>query len=158
MWFTLLQRLRPGTGSARLAEARGGHATICPPAIGRETLTLRSSLTDWLRRGGLPVAPRRAFADSDSAASARSPLAAVRHDFMETLADLHSGTALQLRERIRRSGSMHELWHLRAEVFSLVALRHSQAEADDRLAWLNRHFPTRGPRSGFGGLPLKEAP
>ena len=48
--------------------------------------------------------------------------------------------------------SMRELWHLRAEVFALVSLELSQLEADRRLAALNRHFPTRAPRSGFVGL------
>ena len=49
-------------------------------------------------------------------------------------------------------GSLRELWHLRAEVFSLVSLQHSQHAADTRLAQLNRHFPSRSPRSGFGAL------
>ena len=38
------------------------------------------------------------------------------------------------------------------EVFKLVALHFSQAEAQCRLDRLNRHFPTRSPRSGFAPL------
>ena len=33
-------------------------------------------------------------------------------------------------DRIAVTRSLHELWHLRGEVFSLVSRRHDQAEAD----------------------------
>ncbi len=39
-----------------------------------------------------------------------------------------------------------------SDVDRLVAVEHSQAEAEARVASLNRHFPTRSPRSGF--MPL----
>jgi hypothetical protein len=48
--------------------------------------------------------------------------------------------------------SLRELWHLRSEVYRLVALQTSQSEAERRLADLNHHFPTRAPRSGFAPL------
>ena len=47
---------------------------------------------------------------------------------------------------------LRELWHLRSELFRQVALQHSQFEAEQRLSRLNRHFPTRAPRSGFAPL------
>lgn len=62
-----------------------------------------------------------------------------------------------LQQRINIARSLHELWHLRPEVFKLVALRYSQGEAQSRLDRLNRHFPTRAPRSGFGAFELGAA-
>jgi hypothetical protein len=81
-----------------------------------------------------------------------------RQEFLAMLADLGGGETLLLRTRIQRALSLRELWHLRAELFSLVAVQRSQTEAEDRLAWLNRYFPTRSPRSGFGALPMRELP
>ena len=46
-------------------------------------------------------------------------------------------------------GKVVQLWHLRAELYHVVAVYHSQHEAERRLAELNGHFPTRAPRSGF---------
>jgi hypothetical protein len=79
-------------------------------------------------------------------------LANIRHDFADALADLVGDHADELLDRLHAARSLRELWHLRAEVFSLVSLQHSQGEADTRLALLNRHFPARAPRSGFGAL------
>ena len=53
-----------------------------------------------------------------------------------------------VQERVRIARSLRDLWHLRPEVFRLVALRHSQAEAHQRLDRLNRHF--RRARRGRG--------
>ena len=76
-------------------------------------------------------------------------LPSVRTDFMATIADIDGSGADALRQRIDASGSLRDLWHLRAEVFNVVARSHSQSEAEQRLARLNCHFPTRAPRSGF---------
>jgi len=57
-----------------------------------------------------------------------------------------------MRGRINATHSLRELWHLRAEIYRLVGVAHRQSEADTRVALLNRHFPTRAPRSQFGGL------
>lgn len=70
-------------------------------------------------------------------------LAAARLDFADALADVRFPGAHDIRMRIAVARSMHELWHFREEVFSLVARRHDQAEAAARLASLNRHFPQR---------------
>ena len=79
-------------------------------------------------------------------------LAAVKQEFAQQLADVAGDDAGLLGARIERARSMLELWHLRAAVFRLVSLHHSQDEADTRLARLNRHFPTRSPRSAFAPL------
>ncbi|MBX3605028.1 MAG: hypothetical protein KF788_07145 [Piscinibacter sp.] len=75
-----------------------------------------------------------------------------RREFLAAADDLAGDTADELLDRLQIARSLRELWHLRTEVFSLVSLQHSQHEADQRLARLNRHFPTRSPRSGFGAL------
>lgn len=88
----------------------------------------------------------------DAAASPRH-LPAVRAEFQAAVADLTAAAeAGALVRRIEISPTLRDLWHLRAEVYRVVALQHSQAEADARLARLNRHFPTRSPRSGFAPL------
>jgi hypothetical protein len=80
-------------------------------------------------------APRRWLARSGADA-----LAEARLDFAETLHDIRNRASLDVRSRIATTRSLHELWHFREEVFSLVARRHDQAEATRRLARLNRHF------------------
>ena len=79
-------------------------------------------------------------------------LPGVQQEFMACLADVHSDRAIELRGLIRGARSLRELWHLRAEVYNAVAVQTSQLDAETRLARLNKHFPTRAPRSGFAAL------
>jgi hypothetical protein len=79
-------------------------------------------------------------------------LADVRAEFCLALADVGEPDARVLIQRMSHAATLRELWHLRPELFHAVALRHSQDEADRRLARLNRHFPTRAPKSGFAPL------
>jgi hypothetical protein len=79
-------------------------------------------------------------------------LPAVRDEFADCLDDTWGDDACELSTRIERAHSLRDLWHLRADLYNLVARQHSQAEAEQRLARLNRHFPTRSPRSGFAPL------
>jgi hypothetical protein len=79
-------------------------------------------------------------------------LESARRDFVDALEGVAPSDAWQLLDAIADATSMHELWHLRVEVFRRVATAFDQHEADERLAQLNRHFPTRSPRSGFGSL------
>lgn len=80
---------------------------------------------------------------------ALSPMNQVRVEFRNALWDLQSAHADHVRDQIEKARSLRELWHLRADVYRLVAISHNQAVADERLAELSRHFPTRAPRSGF---------
>ena len=79
-------------------------------------------------------------------------LPGVRTDFLATLSDLDSDDAEQLRRRIHDARSLRELWHLRAEVYRIIGVAHRQGEAEDRVSLLNRHFPTRAPRSQLAPL------
>ena len=80
----------------------------------------------------------------------RLPL--VRQEFMAAMADLSSIDAERVRWRVQEARSLRELWHVRADLYRTVAVAHSQSEAESRLLLLNRHFPTRAPRSQFGPL------
>ena len=75
----------------------------------------------------------------------KDALPTARLDFADALFDVRSPAAYDLLSRIAVTRSLHELWHFREEVFSLVSRRHTQVEALRRLATLNRHF-LRGSR------------
>ena len=139
----LVEVLRPAGRTSRLE--------VCPPRAARARSWL-ALLRGWLATGGLaPAAPRAA------APNARTdPLERIRQEFIDVVEDLGAPEAEGLLDRIHFARSLRELWHLRADVFSLVSLHHSQSEADERLGALNRHFPTRSPRSGFGALTTKD--
>jgi hypothetical protein len=80
----------------------------------------------------------------------RLPL--VRTEFLATLQDVASEGAAALRGRIHQAHSLRELWHLRSDVYSVLGRAHSQALAEERVSQLNRHFPTRAPRSQLAAL------
>jgi hypothetical protein len=80
----------------------------------------------------------------------RLPL--VRQEFMATMADISGVEADRLRWRVQEARSLRELWHVRADLYRVVAVEHSQTEAEERLLMLSHHFPTRAPRSQFGNF------
>ncbi len=79
-------------------------------------------------------------------------LPAVRQEFLATVADIHTEGAQSLRIRIQTARSLRDLWHLRSEVFSIVGVAHSESQAETRVTELNRHFPTKAPRSQFANF------
>lgn len=134
---------RPTGGRTRPARLE-----ICPPRRAQADGDWKSRVKQWFTAGW------SGSAAADSVGSEASlALAAARQDFFAAVADLELPAAGTLLDRIEFARSLHELWHLRAEVFALVSLELSQLEADRRLATLNTHFTSRSPRSGFGGLP-----
>ncbi|MDP2004074.1 MAG: hypothetical protein Q8K45_00195 [Rubrivivax sp.] len=86
------------------------------------------------------------------AATAPCQLPEVRTDFLATLADISGEDADVVRRRITDARTLRELWHARAEIYRVVGIAHSQGQAEQRLGLLNRHFPTRAPRSQFAPL------
>lgn len=70
-------------------------------------------------------------------------LTQVKAEFMSVVWDLQSYTATRVRESITHARSLRELWHLRADLFRLIAIHRGQAEANRRLESLDRHFPVR---------------
>jgi hypothetical protein len=133
--------------SLRFAPAARPHAAdaapplrveVCPPRPFGEDTPLVKRLWHSMAGSALPH-ELHAF----------ERLKAVREEFSGALDDIASQPAHDLQQRLLHCRSMRELWHLRSEIFNLVACRHSQREAQARLTALNRHFPTRSPRSGF---------
>jgi hypothetical protein len=114
---------------------------VCPPSLRHAPASAWQRLMCWL------MAP----APSDAALPLHR-LPQVRADFQACTADIASAEAVALRERVAGTRSLRELWHLRAEAYRVVALAYSESEATLRLAGLNKHFPTRAPRSAFATL------
>jgi len=146
--LTRLLSLPRGSAAPRRLE-------VCPPALLRARAGAiagwRSSVLEWLVGGwNQPVAGPSAEWSPDAPRPVPPALTPVRDEFIAALADIRTQQVGHLQHRIRAARSMRDLWHLRPELFKLVALGFSQAEAQSRLDRLNRHFPTRSPRSGFG--------
>ena len=133
--FSLL--LRPRYRDT-LASRIGWRAEVCPPSLRQAPRSPWNRLWFWLRAPG-PL----------QSSPSLKRLVRVRQDFLSILADLPADAADPLRLRIDEARTLRELWHLRTGLYSVVALHHSQHEAEQRVAQLNRHFPTRAPRSGF---------
>lgn len=143
-WMFRLVVRRPAAPSSSLLHTR---TEVRPPQLWPSSLSWRGRaqrLHDRLLRRALPWLP----------ATARpvNRLLLVRDEFLDTLADLSGPPVERLLGSIERARSLRELWHLRSSVYGQVAVALSQAEAERRLASLNRHFPTRAPRSGL--MPL----
>ena len=122
-----------------LPRGRGADA----PAPTRTFARLRRDLRHWLA----PVWPSAVAA---TRTFERAPaLDAARDDFILAIDDLAGARIARLEHAIERAVSLRDLWYLRTEVYSVVAGEFGQHEADQRMALLNRHFPTRSPKSGF---------
>ncbi len=106
-----------------------------------------STLGQWLRQGwtwlwDLEELPQRP--------APTTGLTKARNEFHSAIWDLQSNKANQLREHISQARSLRELWHLRADLFKLVAMHRGQAEAQCRLDVLDHHFPVRSSASPVG--------
>lgn len=110
---------------------------VRPPSLRHAPATLGQRLMFWL----MAPAPQ-------DAAPPINRLPRVKQDFHACLDDVDPAAAAGLRTAIEQARSLRELWHLRADLYSLVGRAHSEAVAEQRLARLNRHFPTRAPRPG----------
>ena len=54
--------------------------------------------------------------------------------------------------RVQQAQCLRQFWHARSDVFRTVGVALGEAEAELRLAQLNRHFQTRSPRSKWAPL------
>jgi hypothetical protein len=121
--------------------SRLSRSEVCPPSLRCSPSSAWQRLMFWL------VAPA-----PHDASPPLNRLPVVRHEFERALADIDEAARYPLVCRIGAARSLRDLWHMRLDVYNLVALKHSEFEAGQRLALLNRHFPTRAPRSGFAPL------
>ena len=125
----LIQRLlRRRKGQAAAVVSR---IDIKPPETWGQAEPVWASLWGWLR--SRPAAPT----------SPGPVLELARRDFCEALVGISGDDATDLQRRAQHARSLRELWHLRAELYGIVALYKSQLEADRRLQLVNRHFPVR---------------
>lgn len=143
MFNLLSQPLRLHRRTTTLSDPSTLRPTVYPPSLRHapEASGAWQRLMFWLMGPTL-----------QDAAPPPSRLTGVRTEFMATLADIDSEGADTLRRRVADARSLRELWHLRAEVYRIVGIAHSQFQAEERVALLNRHFPTRAPRSQFAPL------
>jgi hypothetical protein len=144
---TIRRLMNPGLGEATGTYVPGRSAGVATPTRTCTGFTrFRRDLRDWLA----PVWPPTAAAGR---VFERAPaLDAARDDFILAIDDLAGARASRLAHAIDHAVSLRDLWYLRTEVYSVVSGEFGQHEADQRLALLNRHFPTRSPRSGFGAF------
>ena len=109
---------------------------VCPPDVVPRRDSLWTAALRWLVGGDVDVAP-----------ALRTPLERARSEFVAALGGLEEVDQNGLLKRAQHARSLRELWHLRSELYTLVARRVSQTEADARLARVNQHFPTRAQRA-----------
>jgi len=150
MWCGLLVHLPTSSAAAKPAAAPV-RVEICPPALQRGPVGWKQRFLDWLVGNWPADEDDEPEVDAESTSGA-TPLAVVRLEFVAALDDIATAEAIDLAVRIRHARSLRELWHLRTEVFNVVSRHGGQGEATARLQRLNRHFPARAPRSGFGGF------
>lgn len=121
--------------SATVSTLESHPPEVRPPALwGGRSESMWSRFLGWLRRENTDQPDRVRIID------------AARADFQLAMADLCSADANGLRQRVAVARSLRELWHLRTELYGLVARHLSQGQAEQRVAQVNRHFPvgTRG--------------
>lgn len=135
--------------SLRLLTFSGPRTTLSDPSSLRPEVrppSLRHApASPWQRLMFWLMAPA-----PQDAAPPINRLPGVRQDFLLALSDVDRQLSGPLIGRVDGARSLRELWHLRADVYSVIGRAHSQVEAERRLARLNRHFPTRAPRPHFG--------
>ena len=134
----LITRWGPRT---TLQDPSSSRVEVCPPSLRHAPASPWQRLLFWL----LAPAPT-------DASPPINRLPNVRADFLDCTSDVTTARVHDLRRLIKDARSLRELWHLRAEVYNAVAIQFNQYEAEQRLSRLNRHFPTRAPRSGFAPL------
>ena len=125
----LLQRKSSAPSTLRM--------NVCPPDIFPARDPLWASALRWLVGGDAGLAP-----------ALRTPLERARTEFLAAMAGLLEVEPNDLLRRAQHARSLRELWHLRSELYTLIARRISQHEADTRLARVNQHFPRRAQRTG----------
>jgi len=118
------------------------HCGVAPPTRRSHDSSILQSLLRFLPGDGDP------WAGGGSKAQALLPR--LRQDFRHCVADLDERCEgmPELLRSIQRCRSLRDFWHLRTAVYTQVARAHSQWEAEQRLAQLNRHFPLKPAAAG----------
>lgn len=112
---------------------------VKPPQVWPSSLSWWGRVQRWLMQ------------DNPWTAGSKRPvnrLALVKGEFRRHMDGLSGIGAARLADQLDRARSLRELWHLRSTLYGLLAVQFDQAEAERRMAQLNRHFPMRAPRAG----------
>lgn len=115
---------------------------VRPPSLRHAPTPILQRVLFWL------IAP-----SPQEASPPLNRLPGVQREFLLALSDLSGEARDTLHARIARARSLRELWHMRLDVYNLIAVVRSEYIAAERLARLNRHFPTRAPRLSTVGEP-----
>ena len=141
------------TPSAQRFDTSAMRIEVPPPVDRRRVRSWRQRLRTWLFSGfGQPDA----YQEWPAARRKDPDLPAARAAFHAALHDIESAEGVVARQHIDAARSLHELWHLRAEVFSLVSRRHDQGSATRRLARLDAHFDSRARPVRLGAAGRKD--
>ena len=151
MSFSFLQRLLHGLMPRPVRLGTAMRTEVRPPLARPKTVRW----VQWLR---LRLAGDHAERPASAAGHGWTPsrdketaLTEARNGFLDALGDITSGPARLCLDHVRSAHSLHELWHLRSAVFSLVSRHHSQGEAERRLSLVDRHFSSRSGRRSSSG-------
>lgn len=60
----------------------------------------------------------------------------LREHILALLSDCDGDACERLRDRLRRAGSANDLWHARPDVFDVLAIRHCESQAVQRVSTL----------------------
>ena len=145
-----ITRLREPSGLPNIPAFGPPRTEICPPVSRSDGW--RHGLREWISTGW-PVSTQGSQpGELQMPVQTGTPLSMVRREFVDALKDIRTQQAGDLLGRIRTARSLRDLWHLRTEIYNLVATHRDETEAGVRLARLNRFFPQRANRSSTGAL------
>ena len=149
----LITRLREPNVAPHIPPFGPLRTEICPPVptVAR-TDGWRHGLREWLSTGWPVSTQAGSLGELQMPVQTGTPLSLVRREFVDALKDIRTQQAGDLLARIRAARSLRDLWHLRTEIYNLVAMHRDEAEAGFRLARLNRFFPQRANRAAGAAL------
>lgn len=145
-WQARLRRQPEPRPAQPLLRTVSQRTEVFPPERLYRVSRWHRGLRDWLNTGwdvSRPADLDARPAQTSTQPAARSPVAEMRHAFVQALDDLDTAAAQALRDQIARARSPRELWHLRTAVYTLIATEHSESQAQARMTALNHLFPLR---------------
>lgn len=148
-----ITRLRQPNDAPHIAPFGPLRTEICPPVSSvLRTDGWRRGLREWLGTGWPVSTQAGSLSELQMPVQTGTPLSLVRREFVDVLKDIRTQQAGDLLARIRAARSLRDLWHLRTEIYNLVAMHRDEAEAGFRLSRLNRFFPQRANRLANAAL------
>lgn len=107
------------------------------------TLPAAQGPTPELWTASVPRSGWRRLAVALSGAQSEPSIGIARQACIACLADVPASQSRGLHALLASATTLSELWHLRPEVYRVLALHTTQAEAESRLAATRCHFKWR---------------